>query len=70
MKLYLEVGDVVVVSTILSGLKEYPVLRIEGNRAFTKFRTFSRKIYSPNMVYEYGARYGSTTNEYWLKGGE
>jgi len=49
----LEVGDVVVVHNLLTGAREYPVLRIEGDKAVTKFRIFNRKIYHSN-VYEYG----------------
>lgn len=67
MKKYLEVGDIVIVSTILTGLSEYPVKKIEGNKAITAFRVFHRKIYVHGHVYEYGKRYGSTSNGYWIK---
>jgi hypothetical protein len=63
----LEVGDIVVVSTALTGLREYAVKKIEGNRAITDFRIFNRRIWDGGAVYEYGKRYGSTTNYYWIK---
>lgn len=67
MKDKLEVGDIVVVSCVLFGEREYPVTKIEGNKAFTAFRVFNTRIYPPNMIYEYGKRADSTTNGYWLK---
>lgn len=63
----LEVGDIVVVSTVLGGIKEYPVLKVDGNKATTKFREFSAKIYPGGNVYEFGKRPDQTTNGYWLK---
>ncbi|MFW9872335.1 MAG: hypothetical protein ACFFG0_04470 [Candidatus Thorarchaeota archaeon] len=63
----LKVGDIVVVSTILGGEKEYLVKKIEGNKAFTDFRIFNTKIYYGNQIYEYGKNCYNTTNGYWLK---
>lgn len=69
MKKFLEVGDIVVVNTLLGGLSEYPVTHIEGNKARTGFRTFHRKIWDKGCVYEYGKRYNPNwyANEYYLK---
>ncbi len=67
MKTNLEVGDIVVVSTALSGIREYPVLEINGNKAKTAFRTFHRKIYNGSAVYEYGKRLSAYDNGYWVK---
>lgn len=63
----IQVGDIIVVSNPLFGLREYPVTKIEGSKAITDFRVFNTKIYPPNMVYEYGKRADSTTNCYWVK---
>jgi hypothetical protein len=63
----LNVGDTVIVYTILGGEREYPVLEIWGNKAITKFRTFNRIIYLGKYVYEYGKNKYSTTNSYWIK---
>ena len=68
MKKKLEVGDIVVVSTVLSGEKEYPVIRVDGNKAITKFREFNSKIWPGGNIYEFGKRSDQTTNSYWLKG--
>lgn len=51
----LEVGDVIVVHSVIFKPREFIVLRIEGNKAITKFRTFNRKIYHGN-VYIYRGR--------------
>ena len=66
-KLKLTKGDMVIVSTVLGGEKEYPVIKIEGNKAHTKFRIFNTKIYLGGNIYEYGKRADSTTNEYRVK---
>ena len=66
-KTKLEVGDIIVVSTALTGIREYSVLRITGNKAITDFRVFNRRIWDGGAIYEYGKRYGSTTNYYWIK---
>ena len=63
----LKVGDIIVVSNPL-GTREYSVLKIEGNRAITKFRTFNTRIYPPNMIYEFGKRDTPWGNGYWVKG--
>ncbi len=63
----LNVGDVIIVSSILSGKREYSVLSIDGNKAKTKFRTFNRNIAQDGSVYEYGKRLNQTTNGYWAK---
>lgn len=65
----LSVGDIVIVSTVLGGEKEYPVIEIEGNKAITKFRVFNKRIYSGGNIYEYGKSPHSTTNGYWAKNG-
>ncbi len=59
-------GDIVIVSCVLTGLREYPVTSIEGNRAKTAFRTFNKKIYPGGSIYEFGNT--QTTNSYWIKG--
>lgn len=63
----LKVGDIIVVSKVLSGISEYPVLEINGNRAITNFRVFNSQIYCEKYVYEYGKKDFSTTNSYWIK---
>lgn len=63
----LKEGDIVIVSNALSGLREYPVKKIIGNKAITDFRTFNRKIYPGGYIYEYGKRAYSTDNSYWVK---
>jgi hypothetical protein len=60
----LKQGDIVVVSNALTGLSEYPVLRIEGKKAITKFRDFHINIYPNGYIYEYGRNI--TTNYYWI----
>lgn len=65
MKNKLEEGDTIIVSTVLGGLREYSVKKIDGNKAITDFRTFNTKIYTDGSVYEFGSR--ATTNGYWLK---
>ncbi len=67
MKNRLEEGDIIIVSTVLSGEKEYPVISIEGNKAITKFRKFNTKIYPGGHIYEFGKQAHQTTNGYWLK---
>ena len=58
----LQAGDIVVVHNALMQPKEYPVLRIKGNKAITGFRVFNRRIYHGN-VYEYGKPFHSA----WYK---
>jgi len=69
IKQYLKVGDVVVVSTLFGGQRDYPVIRVEGNQAITGFRTFNTAVYHGGMIYEFGKRYDGrwTANGYWLK---
>lgn len=62
---YLKVGDIIIVSTVLCGKREYRVKRIVGNRAITDFRIFNKKIYSNGNIYEFGKH--NTTNGYWRK---
>lgn len=64
----LNVGDIIIVSTnIFSKLREYPVLKIEGNKAITKFRTFNTKIYPDGSIYEYRKHSALIKNGYWIK---
>ena len=63
----LNTGDIVIVSTVLTGKSEYPIIRIEGNKAITKFRDFNSKIYEGGNIYEYGKKPDQTTNGYWIK---
>jgi hypothetical protein len=63
----LKSGDIIIVSTVLTGLSEYPVLRIEGNKAITRFRDFNAKIYPGGNIYEFGKSPNATTNGYWIK---
>lgn len=65
----LETGDIVIISTVLTGLKEYPVIRVEDNKAVTKFRIFNTKVYPCGYVYEYGKPAYGTTNLYWVRRG-
>jgi len=67
MKNNLEKDDVIIVSTVLSGEREYVVKEIIGNKAITDFRTFNKKIYHNGIVYEMGRNALKTTNGYWLK---
>ena len=62
----LKKGDVIIVSTVLSGLREYPVKKIDGNKAITDFRIFDKKIYH-GSVYEFEKGPYQTTNGYWIK---
>lgn len=71
MKDNLEVGDIVIVHNPLRDPEklQYPVTRIEGNKAITAFRTFNRKIYCKKYVYEYGKRFNPVyMNTYVVKG--
>ena len=70
MKTRLEIGDIIVVSNALMGESEYPVKRIEGNKAFTDFRIFNAKVYNGTTVYEYGKRTNQWSNSYWVKKGQ
>jgi hypothetical protein len=63
----LKEGDIVIVSTVIGGLREYPVKEIIGNKAITDFRIFNKKIYPGGSIYEYGKHPYSTTNGYWIK---
>jgi hypothetical protein len=67
MKQNLEKGDIVVVSNALTGTKEYQIESIEGNKAYSKFRVFNRKIYPGGAVYVFGERYSQWSNSYWIK---
>jgi len=69
MKKYLEVGDIVIVCTVLGGEREYPVTRIDGNKAYTGFRTFNKKIWLGKNIYELGKRVDMNwyANSYTLK---
>ena len=64
----LSVGDIVIVHTILFKPREYMVKKIVGNKAYTDFRTFHKKIYS-DQVYEYGKRVNTDwyANRYIVK---
>lgn len=63
-------GDIVIVETLL-GINngEYTVYKVEGNRAYTKFRTFNVNVRYDGKVSEFGKRYRSdwTANSYFLK---
>lgn len=61
----LKIGDIIIVSTVIGGEKEYPVKGINGNKAITDFRIFNTKIYCGGQIYEFGNH--NTTNGYWLK---
>ena len=67
MKDKLEKGDTVIVSTVLSGEREYVVKEVIGKKAITDFRTFNTKIYPGGCVYQIGKGALTTTNGYWLK---
>ena len=56
------VGDIVTVHNPLlsSEHSKYPVTRLDGNKAVTKFRDFNRKIYNGKYVYEFGKRINPT----------
>lgn len=70
MKERLIKGDIILVYNPLfeNGVRQYPVLKVQGNKAYTKFRTFNTKIYAPDMVYEYGKRLNDIyNNDYRVK---
>jgi len=54
----LKVGDIIEVYNPLfkDGIREYPVTKIIGNKAYTNFRVFNTRIYPGGNVYEYGKR--------------
>ena len=54
----LKVGDIIHVGNPIRKDEYcyYRVYKVEGNKAFTKFRTFNIKIYYGKTVYEYGKR--------------
>ena len=69
----LEVGDIVRVHNPLfkNGYKDYPVTKVDGNKAITKFRTFNTKIYNGRNVYVFGVRESPIYNNiYTVRKGE
>lgn len=68
MKKKLEIGDIITVyNPLLDPEKsKYPVTKIEGNKAITKFRNFNRKIYNGKYVYEYGKRLNGIYNNTYI----
>lgn len=60
----LQVGDIITVNHPLlnSGDNGYAVEKIEGNKAFTKFRTFNTRVYDGRYVYEYGKKLSPVYN--------
>ncbi len=64
----LKEGDIIEVSNPLRAKKDsfFRVNRVEGNRAFTKFRVFNTRIYYHTAVYEYGKRVSPYDNGYHL----
>ena len=68
----LKVGDVVEVTTILGGTRNYEVLSVDGNKAYTKFRTFNTAVRYDGRVFEFGKSYRNdlTSNDYFKKQNE
>lgn len=69
----LQVGDNIRVYNPLMGPdgRLYPVTKVEGNRAFTGFRTFNTKVHVLNRVYEFGKRLSPIyNNDYYLEESE
>ena len=64
----LKVGDVIRVNNPLKCPEEslYPVTRIVGNRAYTRFRVFNVRIYCGSLVYEYGKRLSPIYNNQYV----
>jgi len=62
----LKVGDIVAVSSMISDkIRYFDVYQVDGNRAFTKFRTFNTLVQPWGAVHEYGNH--PTSNSYWLR---
>ena len=69
MKTKLSVGDIIEVDNPMrkKEFSFYRVSKIEGNRAFTKFRVLNTKIYRGIEVYEYGKKQHPVySNSYYL----
>ena len=66
-KTKLRVGDIVRVHNPLMppGGKLYAVLQVDGNKAYTKFRTFNTKIHQGSYVYEFGKRRNRFSDTYY-----
>ena len=64
MRTRLDIGDIVRVHNpfFKDGHKDYPVIKMDGNRATTKFRVFNAKVYNGRNVYEFGKRLSSVYN--------
>lgn len=64
----LKVGDIIEVTTILGGTKDYEVLSVSGNSAYTKFRYFNIDVRYDGQVFEAGKGANHyTTNVYYKK---
>ncbi len=65
----LKVGDIVEVTTLLGGTRDYEVLEVDGNKAYTKFRTFNTAVRYDRRVFEFGKKYRNdwTSNDYFKK---
>ncbi len=57
----LKIGDTIIVDNPLRKI-ECDVVKIEGNKATTKFRIFHTDIYHNRHVFEYGKRISSIYN--------
>lgn len=65
----LRVGDIVEVSTVLGGTRDYEVLEVDGNKAYTEFKKFNTAVRYDRRVFEFGKRYRNdwTSNDYFKK---
>ena len=64
----LKVDDVVTVYNPLmkEGGEDYPVTKVVGNKAYTRFRNFNTKIHYRGEVYEYGKRLSRVYNNTYI----
>jgi hypothetical protein len=65
---WLKEGDIIHVGNPIrkEEYSYYKVNKIEGNKAYTKFRVFNTAIYWGKRVYEYGKRLSSYYNNEYL----
>ena len=66
MKTKLQVGDVIKIFNPL-GNKTTTITKVEGNKAYSRFRNFNAKIHYRGQVYEYGKKLSRVyNNDYFL----
>lgn len=64
----LQVGDIIRVCNPLLKKEHarFVVYKIDGNKAYTDFRTFNKKIYNGVSVYEFGKRQSPIYNNTYI----